>query len=234
MRRTIIFAAILACAFLVIFVHNLFNKNEGEIAFCVNGQKIYSCPIPYDSPVIRLWAAQYWVKLPEKSSAELYEATRALDLKAGDIQQIFWNGREISTVVRRGNVSETAQLTAQYFPPEYVSVFFDDEKHADKALKNYRWKTVRDFSDFVNGSSSSIGGILGSVFSTIAANDFVMEERSASVYEDEEGRLYIEKKGKKVFLPEKVSQSIFSPNPAPDIDEKGEVQIPRVGTWFEL
>jgi len=234
MNKTITFAAILACAFLVVIVHCLFNKNGGEIVFCVNGQKIYACPIPYDSPVIRLWTTQCRVKLPKKSSEELRDATLALDLKAGDVQQIFWNGREIATVVRRGNVSETAQLIAQYFPPEYVSVFFEDEKRIDDELKTYRWKTVRDFSDFVDGNPSSIEGILDSVFSTIAANDFVIEERRASVHEDEEGRFYIEKTGQKVLLPEKVSQAIFSSNPTPDIDEMGAAQIPSVGTWFEL
>ncbi|MBQ8722781.1 MAG: hypothetical protein IJY80_00660, partial [Opitutales bacterium] len=232
-KKTIIIATFLFCILSGILILNNLGSKDGELAFCVNGQTIYSCGIPREGKVLRLSATQFRVALPVDSAEALCAKTLKCNLKAGDIQQIFWEGREIATVRRRESPSKDSYTIAQYFPPEYVSVFFENETQANNAIKNFHWEIVVDFSTHpCRETPSSLDTLFASVLSTEKANDFILEERRSRVFDDPTGQFYIERRGEKVRLPENVIQAIF--HQADSIDSNGCGKIPRLGTWFEL
>lgn len=213
---------------------SIYLKNRSEdIVFCVNEQKIYSCPIPSNAAAIRLSETQYRVRIPETASRALCEATRACNFKAGDTQQIFFGGRQIASVRRGTGGVEITQLVAQYFPPAYVSVFFESAESADAAIKKFQWQVIADFSSS-DESSSPFNEIIGSIFATVKANEFIAQERISSILEEPGKGFYITSGADKISLPEEVVRSILSPIIYPFADHEGKIQIPRTGTWFEL
>ncbi|MCR5183439.1 MAG: hypothetical protein K6B46_01905 [Opitutales bacterium] len=235
MKKTILVVILLFCILLGIITCSRVGVDDEKITFCVNGQKIYSCLIPRESSVLRLSATQFRVKIPRDSAIALSDRTLECDLKAGDNQQIFWGGREIACVRRRGSPSEFTQTAARYFPPEYVSVFFEDEEHANDAVKKYQWNIISDFSmPTCKGKASSFECLLASVSASEKANEFILKERRSSVFEAPTGQFYIKRDGEKMLLPKNVALSVFRQIGSPCSDDEGKIQIPRIGTWFEL
>lgn len=148
MKKLIIVVITLSITAIIVFAFLFFAKSKSSnstIQFFIQKELIVEFPV--DSRCFyRQTDKNIYLILTKSEGLELLSATLKSSPKLGDLMEVRVAGSLMSSRRNRKTLEDFRSVLSSAFPPEVVSVHFDNPEKLESAIRQYNWKEEKNFS----------------------------------------------------------------------------------------